>query len=426
MASAKTFVDMRANPTDKSVDGEFVVTVMKDQRLEVLERRDGFVRVRLLMATAPEGWLPASAVSDVDPPDSPINTDEFIRECAHQEQVFGVAGHYVAAIAKLRSGIVNKIAAEGEFGEIGLFHLTTAEWGADWGSKDDFGFDFSLAEISDWRNQCTLFSLMARRALVACEDALGRRPNSVDLLLSQIIGAKATARLRAAPAASVEAILGAVVDGDLPKGGLARDRIISRYASLLREGAAARTGTQVLAKIEASLGKALAQTAALIPADLIKPIDDANKPAAASSAGTSLNLDSPDIRAGRKPIALQIVQAFHTAGFNVVQQAAALANAIAESGLNPDAKAITPTEESIGLFQLNRLGGMGQGHTVADLVKPELNIDIIVQFAKMVPSFRDATTLADAVSAFVTKIERPADQIGAIKNRTAIGQRLLI
>ena len=184
------------------------------------------MRVRLLMPTAPEGWLPASAIDDIDPPDAPIKADEFIRECAFQEQVFGVPGHYFAAIAKLRFDIKNNTTAQGEFGEIGLFRLTAAEWTADWGSEADFGFKFSPAEISDWRNQCTLFALMARRALIACESALGRRPNSVDLLLSQIIGAKATAGQRAAPAKSVQAVLDEVADDDLPKGGLARDRLI--------------------------------------------------------------------------------------------------------------------------------------------------------------------------------------------------------
>ena len=426
MASTKTFADMHANATDAPAPEDFIVTVMKNQRLEILEKRDKFVRVRLLMAGAKEGWLPASAISDADPPDAPIKMDEFFEECAHQEQVFGVAGHYIAAIAKLRSNITNRIAAQGEFGGIGLFQLTAAEWAADWGSEAEFGFEFLPAEISDWRNQCTLFALMARRALIACEGALGQRPSSVDLLLAQTIGAKATANLKATPASSVETILAAVADGDLPPGGLARDRLLSRYASLLKEGAAAATGTQVLAKVEAALVRGFAETVGLIPANLIKPVDDPKKPAASPIAGAGLNLDAPDIRPERKPIAQQIVQAFADKGFNVVQQAAALANAIAESGLNPHAQNVSSIEASFGLFQLNTRGGLGTGHNPADLVRAEVNIGIILNEALKVPSFRAATTLGDAVSAFVTKIERPGDQIGAIKNRTAIGQRLLL
>ena len=79
-----------------------------------------------------------------------------------------------------------------------------------------------------------------------------------------------------------------------------------------------------------------------------------------------------------------------------------------------------------GLFQLNTHGGLGTGHDPADLIKPDVNINIILSVAKTVPSFRAATTPGDAVAAFVTKIERPADQIGAIKDRTAIAGRLLV
>lgn len=48
-----------------------------------------------------------------------------------------------------------------------------------------------------------------------------------------------------------------------------------------------------------------------------------------------------------------IVKRFEEAGYGVVQQVAALANAIAESGLDPKIKA-AGDEDSWGLFQINR------------------------------------------------------------------------
>lgn len=53
----------------------------------------------------------------------------------------------------------------------------------------------------------------------------------------------------------------------------------------------------------------------------------------------------------------------------------ALAIAIAESGLDP-AAANTAGEDSHGLFQLNRAGGQGVGHTVAELRDPRQNARI--------------------------------------------------
>jgi hypothetical protein len=74
-----------------------------------------------------------------------------------------------------------------------------------------------------------------------------------------------------------------------------------------------------------------------------------------------IKLDS--ISAAKKPIALQIINGFKAANYNTPQQAAALANAIAESGLNFKSRNFNPPrEDSVGLFQLNRLGGgVGQG-----------------------------------------------------------------
>src|SRR5260370_7358748 len=71
----------------------------------------------------------------------------------------------------------------------------------------------------------------------------------------------------------------------------------------------------------------------------------------------------------REEIADLIVKPFADAGFGGPQQLAALANAIAESDLDPDAMS-APPDQSVGLFQLNIAGGLGTGHTVAELRDP--------------------------------------------------------
>jgi len=68
--------------------------------------------------------------------------------------------------------------------------------------------------------------------------------------------------------------------------------------------------------------------------------------------GPGLSLSS--IQIDRQPIAQKILDAFAAAGFGQFQQAAALANAIAESALDPNAQA--SSEAAFGLFQMSRRG----------------------------------------------------------------------
>ncbi len=136
----------------------------------------------------------------------------------------------------------------------------------------------------------------------------------------------------------------------------------------------------------------------------------------------AINLDS--VPSGRRAIAQHVIDAFANAGFGTSQQATALANAIAESRLDPNAHA-TSNEDSVGLFQLNRRGGLGTGRSVAELLDPDTNIAIIVAEAKKVADFVNAPSLRAAVDAFVRKIERPKDQEGEMAKRLEIAERLL-
>jgi uncharacterized protein (TIGR02594 family) len=141
----------------------------------------------------------------------------------------------------------------------------------------------------------------------------------------------------------------------------------------------------------------------------------------AANAGP-LNLSS--IAAAKRPIAQMIIQQFAAAGFAAFQQAAALANAIAESDLVPTAHA-TQGENSVGLFQLNIAGGEGAGHTVAELIDPATNIALTIASIKKVHAFVGASNVDDAVTAFVLGFEKPADKAGQIRKRTDIAHSLL-
>ena len=47
-----------------------------------------------------------------------------------------------------------------------------------------------------------------------------------------------------------------------------------------------------------------------------------------------------------------------------------------ESGFNPSARNLSAIEDSVGLLQLNRLGGQGQGYSVAQLMDPRFNLRV--------------------------------------------------
>jgi len=136
--------------------------------------------------------------------------------------------------------------------------------------------------------------------------------------------------------------------------------------------------------------------------------------AAVSGAANHYDLTAAGVKRELQKWGDLIVDRFRRAGFTQDQHLrTALANAIRESGLDPDRKA-AGAEESFGLFQCNRKGGLGQGFTVDELKDPETNIAIILKEARKVPSFCSASSLEAAMKAFVKFVERPKDTDGEI------------
>jgi uncharacterized protein (TIGR02594 family) len=161
------------------------------------------------------------------------------------------------------------------------------------------------------------------------------------------------------------------------------------------------------------------------PADRVAAVrwDESIVPHAVAAGQFKLPADIP---ADRHQFADMIIDRFTRAGFsNQAQLAAALANAIAESNLNPTAPA-GGGEQSFGLFQCNRTNGLGKGFTIEELETPETNIGIIIAACKKVAAFAQATTIAQAVDIFVRNIERPANQDFEVQKRTNIANRLLL
>ena len=129
-------------------------------------------------------------------------------------------------------------------------------------------------------------------------------------------------------------------------------------------------------------------------------------PATSTSATTPQQITSEE----QQKYANLIYSKFIEAGFSDAQARGAIANAIAESGLNPNAYNSNGKEESVGLFQLNRKGGVGTGYTVEQLKDPNKNIDLMIAEAKSKGNkFKLATTPEEATRYFMKEVERPAN-----------------
>jgi uncharacterized protein (TIGR02594 family) len=121
------------------------------------------------------------------------------------------------------------------------------------------------------------------------------------------------------------------------------------------------------------------------------------------SGGTQINLKG--YSASQKDAALLIIRRFAEAGYDDMHQRIAVANATAESSLQPSQVNKTDNEESVGLFQLNRMGGQGAGFSVPQLQDPEFNIQRILIQAKSIKAFAAATDEVQAMTIFIKQIE---------------------
>lgn len=142
-------------------------------------------------------------------------------------------------------------------------------------------------------------------------------------------------------------------------------------------------------------------------------------------AGDSFDMTKAGVRLEFQRYGDLIVDRFKRAGFTTKYHlAAALANAIKESHLDPEAASPLP-EHSYGLFQCNQKNGVGKGYSKEQLFDPDLNTALIIAEARRASAFVSASTLEAAVDAFVRYIERPKNKEGAISSRLEVARQLL-
>jgi hypothetical protein len=280
--------------------------------------------------------------------------------------------HYLVAVAQLRS----KISDTNQGEEIGPFQLIQKDWDA-YRSDAEFEFNFHSSDIPNWPMQPHVVALMIYRAAQRLFNKLNRNPSAVELYQEQ---------------------------WPQPQQATLVDDLRDALAS---------TEALILPAAKAFFGEDI--PVVVTPDPAVPPQDP--------PPGT---IDFTHVPGGNqgKTIAQEILGDFAQAGFNFHQQVAALANAIAESNLNPNAHN-GRGEDSWGLFQLNRRGGLGAGHTPDELKNPATNIAIVIKAAEHSKGFVRAASLDDAISAFVRDVERPKDKEGDIRIRVKIAHKLV-
>jgi hypothetical protein len=284
----------------------------------------------------------------------------------------GTNPHYMLAVAKLRSNL--RDTNDGD--KIGPFRLTQVQFNQ-YCTDTEFEYNFVPEDINSWYMQIPVFALMAHRAFDAFVLSKNENPTAVQLYVQQWSD-------------------------------VASPDLAAQLTKALND-----TANLVDPAAEAVIGD---------PAPSLTLPDSNSQPPGPSV--DRLNLSS--FKGPRLAMAQKIENAFAAADLGVVQQAAALANAVAESSLNPNAHAAVG-EDSWGLFQLNRQGrGLGKGHNPADLVNPDTNISIVIAEAKKYREFTMAPSVDRAVSAFVRDVEKPSNIEGAIEKRTRLAQSYLV
>lgn len=413
---------MTADRTLRKTPGGVLSNEIKQGTLvEVLDDRTlPWTRIKVI-DTGEDGWVSDAAIDKNSNVLGPLSREEVAWECVDLAGVFDVNAFYLMAVAQLRSNVSgDKIGGGHCIGPIGFTEL---EWALN-AEQPEWQIKFSSDEITQWRAQIMVFAGMASTRQRALAEKLSRQPNMAEMLLAQVLGTSATVRAIETPATGLVDLLTEARESAAAEK-LDAANLDGRDKPLL--GTDGKTSLELVAtQLQAALESSRRQVRSEID-KLIAKLDHGFGP---SMPVAGINLNSPKIPASRKEIAKQIAESFAAAGFGAIQQIAAIANAIAESGLDPSKENLNG-ERSFGLFQLNQNGGVGTGFHESELKNAGRNIAIMLaEIGKPYQTehrkrFTATTSLHEAVEIFVHHFEKPKDKVGETTKRFKIAQTLI-
>lgn len=111
-----------------------------------------------------------------------INPKSFANHCVTVGSIYGANAHYLMAVAMLRSQLTNDVRDD----KAGPYAWTQAEWDTNPDRQNPaLGSAYEPDEISDWRAQVSVFTLMMVRQFTALQLKLGQNPSALQLYQAQ-------------------------------------------------------------------------------------------------------------------------------------------------------------------------------------------------------------------------------------------------
>jgi tail lysozyme len=402
---------------------------------------DDWIKVQLANS-AVEGWLKRSSGIEVADPVRPeLDVEGFVRSALIAEQAFNadpatspnfVFADYVLALAFVESNMTN-LAAVPPSDAIGPLQVTVAQWNDFVANGKPYSDIFENRDRPSAQAYYASYRMRADgKAIRAAQGAAASPITLLDVFHAYLTNSPAVALAISKATAADQANSPDQFNAALTPS-LVTD-VFGKLQKLVLGSTQPATLGQFVTLTKSALDAALQQAFALIQQNAPDQVPPAPAPSAGSDTSTQgpapgaapasgLNYAAAGVAVKRRQFGDLIVARFAAAGYGKNQQIAAVANAIRESNLDPNA-ASTPPERSFGLFQCNTRGGLGNGFTQAQLCQPETNIAIIIKEARRHPDFAAANSLQAAVEAFVRDIERPANPNAQITQRLSTAQKL--
>jgi hypothetical protein len=259
-----------------------------------------WTKVRLFAAVkTPEGWMRSARVDLAGTPiGGPIDKVTFARQCWVEALFSDANAHYVAAVAEMASSTSRDQQAGSPGPQFGPFLFNQVEWDAARTLADFNLTTFGPRDISDWRMQIALFTLMTHRTEQAMSSELAavtpsRRPTAAELYLAQVIGAKAAAAaVTKSPVPTIkdafDGVSAADQAKDRPLGFQTFSAILTRHNELFGDNGSVK-GDEAIDHIVARLDPVLATTKDRIIKTGIELLGSVATPQAIGNAGDPIH-----------------------------------------------------------------------------------------------------------------------------------------
>ena len=389
------------------------ISVPANSRVEVLATNPPLMKIKALeLPNQPIGFVTIGAVntSADAPPTNVLDKDRFAKNCAGQEDLYGVSAHYLMSVAALRTNITRGPVADRP-GETGPFAISLPEWKF-FCAKPEFSLGYGDADIDSWSAQCDVFAVITYLAQNKIASLLREQPTSIQLYLSQLLGTSAAVAGIRNQVQTIGDLIKGVSAAEFQAEAIDPGQIIARWGDLLKNSATIKDTLSVLAT------------------QFQKALDDTKPFLAAYDAQPILSTDKPPPTNLRTKLARNQWTAYQASlgeGLRDVAGRALVANMTGESLGNPTDEHDDDSHMTQGIVQWDtprseairdQFGSFPKQLSVKDQTRAAIwEIRTVTDYALTKNAIETGQRAEDIISALVRNYERPLDKAGAIKTR---------